>query len=177
MMFGSYIMPPKLKEFLQRWAITTVAVLAAAHMVEKIHYDHWHGLLIATLLLGLLNAFLRPLILIATVGLLGAFNFALGLRFAIVTLPLQIISFGFFLLALNALLLLFVGHLVPSFHADQFWTAFKGGLIISVISLLLNSFTGTGNARIQMQRGKPGPPSGGSGPSGSNGGNGPVIDI
>lgn len=170
-------MPLKLKEFLQRWAITTVAVLAAAHMVEKIHYDQWHGLLVATLLLGLLNAFLRPLILIATVGLLGAFNFALGLRFAIVTLPLQIISFGFFLLALNALLLLFVGHLVPSFHADEFWTAFKGGLIISIISLLLNSLTGTGNARMTMQRGKPGSSPGNSNRPNSGGGNGPVIDI
>lgn len=178
MMTGSYIMPPKFKEFLQRWAITTVAVLSAAHIVEKIHYDHWHGLLIATLLLGILNAFLRPLILIATFGLLGAFNFALGLRFAIITLPLQILLFGFFLLALNALLLLFVGQLVPGFHAEQFWTAFKGGLVISVISLLLYTITGTGHTRIQMQRGKPGPPSGGSGPSsGSNGGNGPVIDI
>lgn len=172
-------MPPKLKEFLQRWAITTVAVLAAAHMVEAIHYENWSGLLVATLLLGLFNAFLRPLILIATVGLLGAFNFALGLRVAIVTLPLQILSFGFFLLAINAILLLLVSHLVPSFHADGFWTAFKGGLIISIISLFLNSISGTGNARIQMQRGKPAPPSNRPGKSNddSGGGNGPVIDI
>ena len=171
-------MPPKLKEFLQRWAITTVAVLAAAHMVEAIHYEHWRGLLVATLVLGLLNAFLRPLILIATVSLLGAFNFALGLRVAIVTLPLQILSFGFFLLALNAILLLIVSHLVPSFHADGFWTAFKGGLIISVISLFLNSISGTGNARVQMQRGKPTPPPNRSDkPNGGGGGNGPVIDI
>lgn len=171
------IMPPKLKEFLQRWAITTVAVLVAAHVVEKIHYDHWRGLLVATLLLGLLNAFLRPLILIATVGLLGALNFAIGLRFTIVTLPLQILSFGFFLLALNALLLLFVDQLVPSFHADDFWTAFKGGLIISIISLLLNSLTGVGNTRVTMQRGKPGSSPGSSDRPHSGGGNGPVIDI
>lgn len=170
-------MPPKLKEFLQRWAITTVAVLAAAHMVEAIHYDHWQGLIVATLLLGLLNAFLRPLILIATVGLLGAFNFALGLRFAIVTLPLQIVSFGFFLLALNAVLLRFVAEVVPSFHADNFWTAFKGGLIISIISLLLNSLTGSGNARIQVQRGKPPAPPSNSNRPGPGGGDGPVIDI
>ena len=171
-------MPPKLKEFLQRWAITTVAVLAAAHMVEAIHYDHnWRGLLVATLVLGLLNAFLRPLILIATVGLLGAFNFALGLRVAIVTLPLQILSFGFFLLALNAILLLLVSHLVPSFHVDGFWTAFKGGLIISILSLFLNSISGTGNARIQMQRGKAAPPPNRSDKSNDGGGNGPVIDI
>ena len=165
-------MPPKLKEFLQRWAVTTLAVLAAAHIVNGIHYDNWRGLLIATLLLGLLNAFLRPLILLATVGLLGVLNVVLGLRVALVTLPLQILSFGFFLLAINAVLFLFVGRLVTSFHVDGFWTAFWGGLIISVVSLLLNSLTGSGNSRVQFQRGKTRPPS-----DKSDGGDGPIIDV
>jgi putative membrane protein len=165
-------MPPKLKEFLQRWAITTVAVLAAAYFVTNIRYDHWHGLLAATLLLGILNAFLRPLLLWTTVGLLGLLNVLLGVRVALVTLPLQILLFGFFLLAINATLLLFVGHVVPSFHADDFWTAFKGGLIISLVSLLLNSLTGTGAARIQVHRGKGRTPS-----DPPDNGNGPVIDV
>jgi putative membrane protein len=165
-------MPPKLKEFLQRWAITTVAVLAAAYLVSGIHYDNWVALLVATLVLGLLNAFLRPLLVFATVGVLGAFNVMLGLRAALVTLPLQILSFGFFLLVINAALLLFAGKLVPSFQVDGFWTAFKGGLIISVVSLLLNSLTGSGNARIQVQRGKPRTPGDKSDP-----GDGPVIDV
>lgn len=165
-------MPPKLKEFLQRWAITTVAVLAAAYLVSGIHYDNWIALLVATLVLGLLNAFLRPLLVFATVGVLGAFNVMLGLRAALVTLPLQILSFGFFLLVINAALLLFAGKLVPSFQVDGFWTAFKGGLIISVVSLLLNSLTGSGNARIQVQRGKPRTPGDKSDP-----GDGPVIDV
>jgi putative membrane protein len=172
--FSTSAMPPKLKTFLQRWIVTTVAVLVAAHMVEAIRYDHWHGLLVATLLLGVLNAFLRPLILFATVGILGAFNFLLGLRLALLTLPLQILSFGFLLLAINAILLLLVTQLVPSFHADGFWTAFKGGLIISVISLLLNSLTGTGNARVQWQRGKPTPPGNRRDPGNDDG---PVIDL
>jgi len=167
-------MPTKLKEFLQRWAITTVGMLAAAYMVKEIQYEHWHGLLVATLVLGLLNAFLRPLILLATVGLLSGLNFALGLRVALFTLPLQILSFGFFLLALNAVLLLTVGHLVASFHADDFWTAFKGGLVISLVSLFLNSFTRSGNARIQIQRGRPRPPS--RRPDDNDGG-GPIIDV
>ena len=165
-------MPPKLKEFLQRWAITTVAVLAAAYLISGIHYDNWTGLLIATLVLGLLNAFLRPLLLFATVGVLGAFNVMLGLRVALVTLPLQIVSFGFFLLVINAALLLFAGKLVSSFHVDGFWTAFKGGLVISIASLILNSLTGSGNARIQIQRGKPRIPGDKSDP-----GDGPVIDV
>ena len=165
-------MPPKLKAFLQRWAITTVAVLAAAYIVSGLRYDNWRGLLVATLVLGLMNAFLRPLLLFATVGVIGAFNVMLGLRVALVTLPLQIISFGFFLLVINAALLLFAGNLVSSFHVDGFLTAFKGGLVISVVSLLLNSLTGAGNTRIQIQRGKPRTPGDKSGP-----GNGPVIDV
>jgi putative membrane protein len=165
-------MPPKLKEFLQRWAITTVAVLVAAHVVSGIHYEHWRALLVATLLLGLLNAFLRPLLLFATVGLLGALNVLLGLRLALVTLPLQIVSFGFFLLAINAGLLLVVDKLVRSFHVEDFWTAFWGGLIISLISLLLNSLTGSGHARIQLQRGKTRRPS-----DKSDDGNGTIIDV
>jgi putative membrane protein len=165
-------MPPKLKEFLQRWAITTVAVLAAAYIVRGIHYDNWMGLLVATLVLGLMNAFLRPLLLFATVGVLGAFNVMLGLRVALVTLPLQIVSFGFFLLVINAALLLFAGKLVTSFYVDGFWMAFKGGLVISIVSLLLNSLTGTGNTRIQIQRGKARPPG-----DKSDSGDGPVIDV
>ncbi len=165
-------MPPKLKDFLQRWAITTVAVLAAAYIVSGIHYGNWMGLLVATLVLGLLNAFLRPLLLFATVGVLGALNVMLGLRVALLTMPLQILSFGFFLLVINAALLLFAGRLVPSFHVDGFWTAFKGGLIISIVSIILNSLTGAGNARIQIQRGKPRTPGDKSDPD-----DGPVIDV
>jgi hypothetical protein len=55
---------------------------------------------------------------------------------------------------------------------DGFWTAFKGGLVISIVSMLLNSLTGSGNARIQIQRGKPRAPNDKSDP-----GNGPVIDL
>jgi putative membrane protein len=99
-------------------------------------------------------------------------NVLLGVRVALVTLPLQILLFGFFLLAINAALLLFVGYVVPSFHADDFWTAFKGGLIISLVSLLLNSLTGTGTARIQVNRGKGRTPS-----DRPDDGDGPVIDV
>jgi putative membrane protein len=167
-------MPPKLKEFIQRWAITTLAVLAAAHMVSGIHYEHWQGLIVATLLLGLFNAFLRPLLLLASVGLLGLANVLLGVRAALLTLPLQIVLFGFFLLAINAVLLLSVGRLVHEFHVDDFWSAFWGGVVISVISVFLNSLTGTGHARIQIQRGKPRPHP--ARPD-KDDGDGPVIDV
>ena len=146
-------MSTKLKEFLQRWLITTVAVLVAAHIIPGIHYDTWQALLVATLVLGLLTAFLRPLLLL-------------------LSLPLLLVTLGLFTLVINALLLLLVGSLVQGFHVATFWDAFWGGLIISLVSLLLNSLTGTGGARVDVRRGQRPP-----GDKRDGDGGGPVIDV
>lgn len=138
-----------MKDFIKRWAITTVAVLIAAHVVRGISYDHWTGLLVATLLLGFLNAFLRPLIML-------------------LSLPLLIFTLGLFMLVINATLLYFVGWLVKSFHVASFGAAFWGGLVISLVSLPLNLITGTGSTRLAVHRGPP--------PK-KEGGDGPVIDV
>ena len=69
-------MAPSLKIFLQRWLVNTVAVLVAAHLVRGISYESFTGLLIASLVLGVLNAFLRPLLLLLSLPLLF---FSLGL--------------------------------------------------------------------------------------------------
>src|SRR5215510_10685251 len=100
-------MPPKLKEFLLRWAIITVAVLIAANMVPGIHYEraHWEGLLVATLVLGLLNAFLRPLLLL-------------------LSFPLVVVTLGLFTLVINATLLYLVGQMMKGFHVENFGAAF-----------------------------------------------------
>lgn len=144
-------MPTKLKEFLQRWVIITVAVLVAAQIVKGIRYDSKQALLIATLVLGLLNAFLRPILLL-------------------LSLPLVIFTLGLFTWIINALLLFGVGH-IKGFHVENFSSALWGSLIISVISVLLNSMTGTGNARISVRKGKSSPP------SNKSDGGGPVIDV
>lgn len=141
-----------LKEFVQRWIITTVAVLVAAQIVPKIHYDNWQALLLATLVLGLLNAFIKPVLML-------------------ISLPLLILSLGLFTLVINALLLFFVGNLLKDFHVDTFGAAFVGGLVISLITIALNSLTGAGNSRIEIRRGNPRPP------RKTDTGNGPVIDV
>jgi putative membrane protein len=160
-----------LGQFMQRWIVTTVAVLVAEHIVAGIQYDNWAGLLVTTLLLGVLNAILRPLLILATIGIMGGLNVVLGVRMALVTLPLQIVLFGFLLLAINAILLLVVAEMVPSFHVVGFWPAFWGGLIIGAVTLTLNSLTRSGDARVIFRRGPNKPP--GDPPGGS----GPVIDI
>lgn len=146
-------MPPGLKEFLQRWAINTVAVLVAAHIVGKgIHYDTPAGLLVATLLLGLLNAFVRPLLML-------------------LSLPLLVLTLGLFQLIINAALLYFVGSIVTTFHVETFGAAVLGAFIISVISVLLGLLTGVGGSRIQVHRGSR-PPR-----RPDDEGKGPIIDV
>jgi putative membrane protein len=166
-------MPPRLKEFLQRWAIITLAVLIAEWLVPGIHSPRWTGLLAATLILGTLNMILRPLLIAGTVAAMAGINVLIGVKAALLTLPLQVFLFAFLLLAINAGLLLFVAAVVPSFHvAGGFWTAFWGGVVISLATLIMNSITGTGHARISVQRGK-GPPRSG----GPDSGGGPIIDV
>ncbi|MBM3841412.1 MAG: phage holin family protein [Verrucomicrobia bacterium] len=140
-----------LKPFLQRWAITTLAVLVAANVVDGIHYDTLGGLLVASLLLGVLNAFLRPVMLL-------------------LSLPLLILTLGLFTLVINAMLLSFVGWLVRPFHVDSFGAAFWGSLVISIVSLVVNLMLGTHQVKIETRRGK-GPP------GGRDSGDGPVIDV
>ena len=146
-------MSPGLKTFFQRWLITTLAVLVASNVVSGIHYDSITGLFVASLVLGILNAFLRPVMLL-------------------LSLPLLIFSLGLFTLVINAILVYFVGQLVTPFHVDSFGAAFWGGLIISLVSLVVNSMVGTGNSRIQIRRHKSPPPR-----NDKDGGNGPVIDV
>jgi len=173
-----------LKDFLKRWAVTTLAVLIAEGIVRGINCSNWTALLVATLILGILNAVLRPLMVVASVGIIAALNVAIGLKLAIVTMPLQLLLFGFLLLAINAALLLVVDVAVPSFEVSGFWAAFWGGVVISVATLILNSLTGSGTTRITLQRGTGSiqrrrfdPKKRGKDGDGPDSGGGPIIDV
>ena len=143
----------EVKKFILSWFINTLAVLVAVYLLKNgIHYERPLDLLVASLLLGILNAVLRPIILL-------------------LALPLVILTLGLFIFVVNALLLYFVGYLLrPHFYVDDFGSAFVGALIISLVSVILNSLTGTGSSRVRFNRRGPPPSSGGTG-------GGPVIDI
>jgi putative membrane protein len=148
-------MGPRLKEFLGRWVINTAAVLVAANVVPGITYsDSLTSLVVASLVLGILNAFLKPLLML-------------------VAFPLVVLTLGLFTFVINALLLYWVGHWVKGFHVDTFGAALLGAVVIFVVSLVLNTLTGTGNSRISMRRGGPPKPK----PPPDIGGSGPVIDV
>jgi putative membrane protein len=140
------------RRFLQSWLINTLAVLMAVYLLKGIHYQKPLDLIMASLLLGVLNAVLRPILML-------------------LTLPLLIFTLGLFTLVINAFLLYFVGNLLrPEFRVDSFWDAFWGALVISLVSLVLNTLTGTGKARVRIERHR-------TPPGGGQGGSGPIIDV
>src|SRR4051794_21147438 len=145
-------MAAQLKGFLQQWLISTLAVLVATQLVKGIHYETTSGLLVATLLLGILNTFVRPLL-------------------TLLSLPLVVLSLGLFRLLINAALLLLVGRIVEQFHVEGFGAAFWGALVISIVSLLLNALTG-GSPRHEPPRSGGPPP-----PRRPDDDNGPIIDV
>jgi putative membrane protein len=125
--------------FLQSWLINTLAVALAALILRgHIHCESNGVLVLAALLLGILNAFVRPILML-------------------IALPLLIFTLGLFTLVINALLLYFVGFLLkPNFYVDSFGYAFLGALIISSMSIALNVLTGS--ARFTVQHRRPPPP-------------------
>jgi putative membrane protein len=118
-----------MKDFVFRWAITTIAVMVAAGVVGGIRYDSVGALLGAALLLGILNAFVRPILLFLTV-------------------PLIILTLGIFIFVVNAVMLLLVNQFVHGFHVDGFWSAFWGAILISITSWLLSAFFRGSDGRV-----------------------------
>jgi putative membrane protein len=115
--------------FLIRWMVTTVAVFVAEKLIPGIDCGSLSALLGASLLLGIANAFVRPLLLLLSI-------------------PFIILTMGLFIFVVNALLLLFVSHLIPSFEVSGFWSAFFGAIIISIVSWLLSSFFRASDGRV-----------------------------
>jgi putative membrane protein len=143
--------------FLQRWFVTAAAVLVASEIVPGIRADNFGGLLAASLLLGILNAFFRPIMML-------------------LSLPLLLLTLGLFTLVINAFLLLIVGKLVAAFHVAGFWSAFWGGVVISIVSMIANAMIGKPEKRTDASQ----PQSASAPPSPRRSpppGNGPVIDV
>lgn len=109
-----------MKGLVVRWIILAGAIMAASHLLEGIETQGLLPALGAAAMLGVLNVFLRPLLII-------------------LTLPVNILSFGFFTLIINALLLKMVSGVIPGFEVHGFWPAFWGALIITLINWLLHS--------------------------------------
>jgi putative membrane protein len=120
-----------MRHFVFRWLVTTVGVMAAAFVIKGIRYDSPEALIGAALLLGILNAFVRPILLI-----LGA--------------PLILLTLGLFILVVNGLMLYWVPSVVSGFHVESFGSAFWGALLIGIVSWLLSAFFRGSDGRVHV---------------------------
>lgn len=131
--------PFNAKQLILRWLISTLAIFAAVWIVPGIEFigPGWQ-LGIVAIVFGLLNALLRPLLIL-------------------LTCPLILLTLGLFGLVINALLLALASELARSlgieFHVYGFWPAFWGGLVISLVSLALNIVAGERQVQVQIHRG------------------------
>lgn len=117
------------------WATTALSLWAASHIFRGLKFDSRGALFVSALLLGLANAIVKPLLIV-------------------LTLPLTLLSFGLFVLIINALMILLVAKLVKGFRVASFWTAFFASIFISILSIAIGSFVGgSPETTIRMPQG------------------------
>jgi len=103
-----------------RWLANAGVLLLMAYYLPGIFVSGWYAALITALVLGLVNAVIKPVLVI-------------------LTLPVNLITLGLFTLVINALLFWFVSTFIQGFVVSGFWPAFWGALILTVVSWLLSS--------------------------------------
>lgn len=114
-----------LSRLLLIWLVNAVAVYATAMLVPDITVKSFWSALLAALVLGLVNTFLRPIL-------------------TLLSLPLIVFTLGLFLLVINALMLLLASAILPGFEVKGFFTAVLGSLCISIVAYLLSGLLGIG---------------------------------
>jgi putative membrane protein len=102
------------------WLINAAALLVLPYLMASIRVESIPTALIAALLLGLVNTFIRPLLVL-------------------LTLPVTLVTLGLFIFVINALLFWLVGSFVQGFHVAGFWSAFFGAILYSIISWALSA--------------------------------------
>lgn len=110
--------------FFIRLAVNACALWAAANLIDGIYLtDSFGGILVVALVFGLVNALIKPIV--------KALSF-----------PFILLTLGLFTLVINALMLLLTDALLSSLIVAGFWTAVKGSIVISIVSMLLSHFLG-----------------------------------
>ncbi len=101
------------------WLLSAVSLLAVAYILPGIVVSSFWSALVAALVIGLLNALVRPVLVV-------------------LTLPITVVTLGLFLLVINALIFWFAGSILEGFRVAGFWWAMLGAVVYSLISGLLS---------------------------------------
>jgi putative membrane protein len=120
--------------FFLRAAIASLGLWLASEWVDGLAFTSGGTLILAAILLGLVNGLVKPLVIL-------------------LTLPLTILTLGFFLLVVNGIMLALVAGLLPGFSIAGFWDAIWGALIVSVVSWIGSMIFGPkGNVQVRIHR-------------------------
>ena len=111
--------------FLVQWLITAIALWVADWLLGGLHFTSTTALLVAAIVLGFINATVRPVL-------------------TILTLPITVVTLGLFYLVVNGLAFLLAAALVPGFSVDGFWWAVLGALVVSLVSWFIGAMGGAG---------------------------------
>jgi len=121
--------------FLLHWAITALSLWLASLLFRGLKFDTGTSLVISALLLGFANAIVKPVLII-------------------LTLPITLVTFGLFLLVINALMILLVAKLVKGFKVSGFWTALFASIFISLLSTAIGALVDNNpQTEIRMPQG------------------------
>jgi len=128
-----------MKNFLIRWLINIIGLLIVSKTMESIEIEGLLTAIVAAAVIGLINTFLRPILIL-------------------LTFPIAIVTLGLFTLVINGLIFYFVGSVVEGFYVAGFWAAFLGALILSIINVLATFLISVRNGRafVQFHRRYPG---------------------
>ena len=108
------------------WLLNALALIAVAYLMPSITVASFWSALVAALILGLVNAFIRPVLIL-------------------LTLPVTVITLGLFILVINGLLFWFVGSFIEGFVVQGFWAGFFGAILFSIVSWILSAVVLRGN--------------------------------
>jgi len=121
-----------MKGFFFRLVITGLGLWVAETIVPGVQIDGWGNLVVAALLLGIVNAVIRPIILI-------------------LTLPLTVLTLGLFILVVNGISVALVAWLMAGFTLSGLWAAILASIVVGLTSWFASAFVG-GSGRIERYR-------------------------
>ncbi|PKO97704.1 MAG: hypothetical protein CVU14_09910 [Bacteroidetes bacterium HGW-Bacteroidetes-9] len=115
-----------------RMLLSTIAVMITSYILPGVKIDTFLTALVTALLIGLLNTIVKPLLILFTI-------------------PLTILTFGLFLMVINASIIMMASNLLRGFHVDGFWYALLFSIILSVITAVLESMVPSNTKHMNEQ--------------------------
>jgi len=106
-------------DLLIKWVVLALSIMFVGWIIPGISISSFFTALIAGIVIALVNVFIKPILIF-------------------LTLPINILTLGIFILVINAILFMFVAYIVPGVEVDGFWSAFWGAIVLSILSIAIS---------------------------------------